>query len=440
MNLFKTWHIALCLSVLVVSNLGAEELSVTQAEQSFAQGEYAEALASYQNLFDRDPAPDYLYNIGVCHFKLGQWQQAYDSFRDLELVTDDVDLARYNQAVSLKKMGQIEQARAILEEIELMSDNFELALLASEQLQRLDSESSESIAKQASDSDIFGVIQIGFGNDDNVQLPDQDTVTNIDDNFIESMVSLGYLNYSSGWSFDALYYQTDYDNADDFSVSFSSLNAAKHVVTDANSHISFSLGSDNYTVGGEDYLSAIRAGIDYRTSLSDSEKLSFTGQFTQYNAADSYKQLDGTSYRLETKYSVSEDNRRWYLRARVISNDRDDLTTEDSFTSFSYLKYTVGAGYRWDISDWTMRARINYSKADYADDNALLFVGPLGREFSVSTGRRSDSNVSAVISAEYQLTKHWLLTAEFDSTNNSSNIQEYDYDNQVIMFGISYSF
>ena len=284
MKLFNTWLIAVCLSVLVVTNVGAEESSL-KAEEAFAQGNYTEALSLYQMLFRLEPNPDYLYNIGVCHFKLGQWQRAYDSFRDLESITEDVDLARYNQAVSLKNMGQVERAKSIFEEIELNSDSVELSLLASEQLQRLDIESSVSNTEQQSDSDFFGVIQVGYGNDDNVQLPDQDTVTNVDDGFVESMMSVGYLNYSNGWSVDALYYKTEYDTAIDFNLSFSSLNAAKHFVTDTDSHVSFLIGTDKYTLGDEDYLTAVRGGVEYGLPRRKSEELSFNGLFTSYDAA-----------------------------------------------------------------------------------------------------------------------------------------------------------
>ena len=72
---------------LAFADEGSARRFFDKGEKEFALGHFAEALTQYQQAFDAQPLPGFLFNIGQCHRNLGDYDAAIFSFRkylDLE--------------------------------------------------------------------------------------------------------------------------------------------------------------------------------------------------------------------------------------------------------------------------------------------------------------------------------------------------------------------
>lgn len=93
---FPLHLLARCLLVLVVAVTAvhatpparADDASIRAAKRHFARGEklfalgrFDEALEAYQQAYDAEPIPDFLFNIGQCYRNLGEYDAAIFSYR-----------------------------------------------------------------------------------------------------------------------------------------------------------------------------------------------------------------------------------------------------------------------------------------------------------------------------------------------------------------------
>jgi tetratricopeptide (TPR) repeat protein len=109
----------------------------TAAQESFDQGDYAEALVQYQEVYDAIKSPLLLFNIAQCHRNLGQWPEAAALFRrflreadkppNADAVEDTVEqLDRLIEAVAHLRQGRRRRALEIFVKVR---DTAELPVL-----------------------------------------------------------------------------------------------------------------------------------------------------------------------------------------------------------------------------------------------------------------------------------------------------------------------
>lgn len=83
------------------------------AEQFFADENFESALTEFETAYALSPRPELLYNIGLCHDRLGQWSQARDTYQRF------VDLApadQHAEAATARLARARERAAAAEEE------------------------------------------------------------------------------------------------------------------------------------------------------------------------------------------------------------------------------------------------------------------------------------------------------------------------------------
>ncbi len=104
MTRFKFFLALLCVILLGTPLWAQEDLS--QAEQAYRSGKYAQALGAYEQILKNHPKDPYLYyNIGNCYFKMGSkgLATAY-YYRAFKLAPRDSNI-RYNLALALNEAG-----------------------------------------------------------------------------------------------------------------------------------------------------------------------------------------------------------------------------------------------------------------------------------------------------------------------------------------------
>ncbi|HSI03152.1 MAG: tol-pal system YbgF family protein [Myxococcota bacterium] len=113
------------------------------AETSFALGRFKEALDGYAKAYEAKPMPALLFNIGQCHFELGDHERAI-FFYELSLGND---LDAKQRALVKQRLHQARTAQAAAEDKRIRADGAERQ---HEQLaMRLQEHSRVAAAKQA---------------------------------------------------------------------------------------------------------------------------------------------------------------------------------------------------------------------------------------------------------------------------------------------------
>ena len=102
----KRLLILMLLLLSCVFPLRAQE-SLTQAEELYAQGKYAQALTMYEQILKNHPNDPYVYyNIGNCYFKMGsKGLAAANYYRAFRKAPRDGDI-RHNLELALSSSGE----------------------------------------------------------------------------------------------------------------------------------------------------------------------------------------------------------------------------------------------------------------------------------------------------------------------------------------------
>jgi tetratricopeptide (TPR) repeat protein len=85
----------------------------SEGEKLYKAGQYRRALAAFNEAYDVKPAPGLLYNIGQCHRKLGNLEQAIAKMTEfLDLATDANPEQRRTARELVEEMTETLAARA----------------------------------------------------------------------------------------------------------------------------------------------------------------------------------------------------------------------------------------------------------------------------------------------------------------------------------------
>lgn len=86
--------------------------SFAEGSQHYRLGRFGDALASYQRAYEAKPLPAFLFNIGQCHFNLGQYERAvffYESFLREKSGSANAEVAE-EQLAEARRLYAAEQA------------------------------------------------------------------------------------------------------------------------------------------------------------------------------------------------------------------------------------------------------------------------------------------------------------------------------------------
>ncbi len=406
--------------------LGAENTpastSFQAAQKSFQAKNYQQALTLFKQAraagLDK---PALFYNIGVCSYKLGLYEEATNAFLHTATFPKMAALAYYNLAVVAEKQNDPDAAISWLEKSQTSAgeQDEKLLLLAQTALARIQS-------KQGLTDNWIRYVSLGFGYDDNV-----------------SMVDSADLELTS-------------DEEDSF--------------TDVMAFVRSPLLGDSATQGP--YLLGGLSFRDY-TALNeyDTGSLRMEGRYRKKNrgfqlegaAGYSYVFWDNSGYShgplisLQAKHPVG-DASSYRLRyegqhLKMLNSTFDYMrgwqhrTTAEFSTKFKssglIIGYSLEANERRDKESSPRRHLISAAVELHLVERLTINVGASYRASTYDIAYsedRTEDRYEASLLLNYTLSKKWDLRARASRTVNISSSSPYDYSRNLTSISLGYTF
>lgn len=438
---------------------------LSQGHQFFKNKQFNQALTAYKTSYEIEPLDSTLYNIAVSYFKLKNWQQALSHFEELKLYQGSTDLVDYNIGVSHKKLNQPNKALHIFEALAESAEDEKFALLAEQQIAQLTQTTQASSFKNSTistnntikknDYVWQNMLRAQYGQDNNISLPDDDTVQDDGDSYIDFSFNSTWMssqNLNNAWMLDFTYFKSKYSENNEYDIDLYALSARKYFSPQSlkNYRLWLGLSYDNINLSGEKYLSntTFIVGGDY--SFDKYSKLSLEYQRKQVNNGDDqYYYLAGSADRFKLTWKQKTNNGYWRTGLKYYLNDRDDRIIEDTngrrtfteYTSYSADRTTLFLSRVWMFDKWEFGADIQYRYSRYNDPNTLIEYNDNNLPIGItSLGVREDDRYSFLADLTYNITDNFSVGAEFDVSSNSSTIENYDYSQSSFAVGVSWVF
>lgn len=415
----------------------------TQAKAAYRQGQYQQALTLYTKAYQVAPTQTLLYNLAVCHYRLKQWPQAEELFQKLYHADNSHEKAQLNLALAQAKQGKYKQALKHLDWLSLAAESDLIANVAFKNYKLVSAEVSSPLIKEpvkSSDSSRWSLAaSLGYGSDDNVYSVIDDTATRLEDRYWESNLSATWYNsrkLSNAWGLSSNLFTTHYASESDYDVTALSLGLRKNHQLAPLSRLTYRVQLEQTAIGGSDYMRSLMLQLAHRYKFSPTNTLTYGLRLQQSTELDQeYQGMAGTSYRLYGTYrkSLGDHQIRFKYRFdRDDKNDESEVSTEpeiSTFTSYSANRHTYQVSWSYTYGALIARAYAQYRTSDYLD--AHLFSDG-------SSKLREDRKKMAGLRLNYELSPSWDLELEWTMTKNSSTIEDYAYDQNILALTLSW--
>ena len=431
MHRATTIQALLLLLWLSASGVHAGEDAFEQGVSLFESGDYRQALVAFEHARKQGQSDRGLrFNIAVCHVRLQQWSQANVAFSSLYQDDPTDSLVAYNLAITEKKMGHTERAAQLFLEVSLTSAADDLAVLANRQYQRMLHHGSVSNGN----STWLASASLNLGSDSNVIDPTDESSAEQDDQFAEMIATASW--YSStdlrrAWVIDGLAYSSRYDQVDDYNVDLVSGGALKYVPL-RSGYGFFGAEAERSKLGDEDYLGSIGAiaGTGWRNENGRFWSLRYRFQNIS-SLSDTFDPQEGHNHRIQAESGARVGALgRFSLRYQFDLDDREDLSEEGRFVSFSAQRHGLFARWSKTGPKWEALLSADYRFSRFDDDTQTF---PIALD-----ERRKDQRYRINARLAWLFTEQISISLDYSYSDNDSTIDRYDYDRNLIMSGINW--
>ncbi|WP_175452454.1 tetratricopeptide repeat protein [Thiohalomonas denitrificans] len=410
-----------------VLNAAPPEERFERGLAAFRAGDFGAACRSFEEArrggLDT-PALD--YNLGVCHYRLSNYRQAREAFERVAVHPPLKTLAHYNLGLVALDVGDRSAADRWFSLVSRNSSDPRLQTLAKSQL--------ESLRNPPADSWIAAV-SVGSGYDDNLVDPIDKAGTSTSDWFLEAYAfALGPLRgtIKDGVKADATVFATRYQDISAYDLTFWQGGVAvARPLTGWDTEAGVQL--EQSTLNDDDYLRGVSAVFTGDSALEGPWQVRLRYRHNRFDALSSrYDQLEGSRDRLEARGRRQMDDRRLTLLYRFDRNDRNDLRTSTTFTSYSPVRHTFRGGYDALVApNWNLQAELEYRTSRYSDENVLA---------DNSTVRREEDRYRADFRLSRRLDKTWRIVSRYEFTDNQANLDRYDYTRNLYAVNLTAAF
>ena len=401
----------------------AQERAAPAASGRFAAGtrafeaqDYRRALVEFQAALELGAdGPAVRYNIGVCHYRLGEYALAAAAFTELaERHRGMRDLAEYNLGLALTRQGRAAEARAAFERAHGGVDD-RISALAAAMLERLGrSESAPARSAWA------GLVDLRLGQDDNVALIDAASLPagqSTESAFSELLLHIGgTLGDARAWRLDASAYLVTYPDAAQFDQAVVHL-AARYALRAGNWSIAAGPHYSRATLDGDGLEQHAGVSVDARFTV-DAAPVTLAVQWA-HDEVDGiepqFSYVEGKRDQLRFLADVRLASGRLIGEARFERNDR-------AAAGVSADRERYMARYRRSLSDvWTGEIVYEHRTSEYA--RLALPRKEVRRQIGFDVTRDFPSN--------------WQLIGQYRYAESSSNDPLYAYERHRFAAGIS---
>lgn len=383
-------------------------------ERAFTAGQYEEALRLFTAAREAgSTGPSSYYNIGVCEYRLGRYDAAEATFAMLAAEFPAMrELAEYNRGLALRADGNFADAGVAFGRA-LSSADEKIVALANAQLVEI------GATRVAEEPRWIGYLSGGVGHDDNVALLNELIFTGTE---VASPLAevLGVLTRDFGEKplrFDASGYSVHYPDVGDFDQTALRMSLeAELAVGTWTLLVGPTLGHS--TLNGDGFEDLIGADARIRRGFGSGFVFEARAVYDDANAADSrFAYLEGAhrQLRLSVQHSGAGRFRAGY---DIEHEDRAD-------PGVSPERERLAVAYQRRLSDrWSGDASAAHRTSEY-------------REASVP---REERLLEVSLAARRSLAREWTLGVEYQWFDNDSTVEDFSYNGQRFVLGVSRSF
>jgi len=382
--------------------------------EAFDRGDFTVALTAFESaLTAGQSGPAVHYNIGVCQFKIGDFDAAATTFarisRDYLTMRG---LAEYNLGLVAYELDQSQAARRhFLAAYRSSPDDENLRILASTMLRRMES----TVDKP---SKWIGALAVNTGYDDNIILRDDINVPadlTADSPLLDLFGSVrGPIAESIGIYVDASAYLISYLDEPDLDQREVTAGVSYDLQRgDWRARVGVNLGYS--TFGGEAYDDSRNFFVRMTRNLGPDASLQFRYQYADISAAEPiFSAIDGSRQRFEFKYRWNRESQRFEVAFLGETNDRvgPGVSPTRSGLRLSY-RYSLNAA-------WTARFGGNFRVSRYRDLDPDRTEDLVTLDAGVSRSFRSN----------------WHMLATYEHARNSSTDDLFSYTRHQLSIGL----
>lgn len=401
------------------------ETYFSQGIEAFRSGKYEIALNAFERARKEGMAhPSLYYNMGVSAYRLARFEEAKGHFLQAAQYPQIQQLAYYNLGLVALKLNDQYQAIDWFDSA-LEGGNDKVRVLAATQLEQL----LQRLVKNS-----YGFLGVSYGYDNNVIDPSVTTTTEEEDSFVELFAAGSHIfgSPNNGWRADASMYLMDYAKVDDLDLAALRLGVAR-VTKVGQWRSEAGIFGDWSTLGQDAYLATQSIELKGKRSIGDKARLQLRYRLDHISALDSqYDYLQGQRHRAKIEGSRDFGRLDLGLAYEYEYNDREDLDTGTTFSSYSPVRHaaTVKGNVRLS-SHWKLLSQFGYRYSDYDKPNRLA---------DGTKVNRSDEQLKVSLRLEGNPYAQWHLYTAYDHTENTSNIDVFDYNRDLFTAGVSWAF
>jgi hypothetical protein len=386
----------------------------SEASAAFERGDYSNALVLFEaarGAGAEEPAVS--FNIAVCRYKLGSFEQAAADFEDLAHRFPAMrGLAEYNRGLALLALARAGAAREAFTDAATYGDE-KVAGLAAEQLREL----GETAPARVESAAWYGSVELGIGHDDNVALVDEVTLpigqpadSPLSELFGFASRSLGS---TSRVHLDFTGYAVRYADVPQFDENSVRVAASfERLAGDWR----FEFGPRyEYSTLGDDAFEA-EAGVAVRADRTLDGGWRF-GALISYDDVESleprYDSLAGAQRQVRLTFLHRASRDRFTAGLHLEDNDRAAASVSSTRQRW-FMNYRRGLRADWSVEGFASYRLSRYDRTTGTDERL--------RELG-ATARRG-------------LARDWLVSATYRYSSNDADIPEFTYSADRIAVSI----
>ncbi len=386
--------------------------------QAYVEGNYELALqffATAKN--DGLDGPAVHYNLAVCNFKLGRYEESSALFQDIATKYPEMrGLAEYNLGLIARRQNDSESAIGhFLMAYRLSPSEPKLRILASSRLREMEPELRLP-------SEWTGAFSFRAGFDDNVALRDETGISPTsaaESPLVDFFASIKGPYYgSSGFRINGSIYAVRNFDASEFDQT-EIFGGAMYDWRPGDWQLKIGLHASTGSLGGDNFDRKIGGDFTAIRYLDRFSEIGVTYVYDDIEAEDvSFDGITGSRQQFQARYRWYSKPRQFDVRLQQEVNDRLNASVSPQRKSIS-VKY----GYQFD-SGWGYEGRFTYRSSRFdemvipRDEDLLILSGAVTRSFGDS----------------------WLMLLEYQHANNGSSDPTYSYDRNVFSVGAIRSF
>jgi len=398
------------------------QASLRKGAEALQAGEFQKALDYFVDAEKLGATEVSLYyNMGVAHYKLGQYQAADEAFLKVARYPKWEPLAQYNRALIAYQRNQPELAKRLATISIRLSQSPGLTALNYRLLDKLENKNPEKPGWSR-------LMLFGFGYNDNVVLADvgPTAISGKGDAFLDftGRAQRAFTLQNSKklkWSMQASV--RDYARLNEYDQIGLRTGFEKQLAR-PNSALGAHL--EHVSLDGKGY--ELVTSLEYRRTFTREKNNPpvFTYRFYNYSMLNNdFAYLGGVRHRfqLEKENKLAKGSVKAYLRAEY--NDREDQILSGDFYSYSPVRAGLGTIFTRNLSRQQLLSGSLYlqqSRYKDADSRGGVFK------------TREDGLLELRLSLIHVSPGKWIYRANYIHTDNSSNYSEFSYNQNIVSF------